>query len=1822
MEFIDNTGHIFSLKSYNEKPIGYEYNENPYIFWIDSNTSKLSINNYYSRPIYALYLLDRNYDIDKELSNDETSPVQISIDIENSNVYKLISSKLFNEYILSGQYTNLNDYIDLGEVDTESSYLKSSLTNKDLFVIKTNESINNNDKLNPAEFEYLLIPIYPIGCAKEEGIWITNIMIHIYDINTNKHEWCPISIGGEYINEYEELVINERNIGINLPKDILKAVYRESLYNDEFNESLFNEKLKEYLINKTIIRHECGNFNSAIASLKWFEYGDKLTISKLLKTDNDLLNQYLLDYFNIKNDIIDVFKTFVSSALISLKLMINKETEELYPFDINEEKRFFGENKPKMLSLLDYYDKIKIGNHDMPIEDDDEKYWYWKPYFDFSFLELGIKLAVLKKYYKQYFLPLHLYIHNASLGYKVYANDIKLTTTSGVSMSEPIISLNAKDREVEFKDIKDYYFSKQIHYIDHNFNEFHIGSNIEEDGREWYEIDDTCVSIPIKFINNENNDGYFNCVLLLLNDNISNKPLLETHFSFYQYDDFKYENLIIYPKKVNLKRADNYWWIGPNDNPINTHVKLTDEDKVFSPCLLKRWWIDNFNTNIDARENSPYIKKLWFINDTLIYDYIDNDDNKPYLIDYGKDEYSETWFIYVNDYDNNLKPINTHKFVTKEDLETYKKLGKKSLYVKEQWYANNTYICDVTDKNKDSIPYIKEQWYVNETYICDKFEDYEPYVKYNIDALSIETNYLQYWVNDDFLLKILVNNKWYEYRFNLKIHNPTIDFGTLRYRYYLNEHNYLLNRITKKESNVHSFIFTDEIDKIRDEYNANFINLNDTKTLDENSYNLYLASLNNYFYDVFNLDGGRSFVKTVDLDNIDNLWQYFESNYNVLSPFSQLNRIDDVNKAISFNSYMHNTELINVNNIDFDIDFYKILKYHLDHNLMYIDGTLLNRDFYQYILYHYEGRNVEVLIHKDMIGTPVEIPYQYFNKDKIIVCAWKDNLYILEECGEHNNSYYINTLYNINNIFVSEGDNEDSYPLLLDSLSLKYDRKEKAYYSYIIDVITGEEKILDVYPIYDKLYSNLDYVYDKYKSQVNLPNLDKYKNSIHLFDIYKQETLNTNILIFHNDIDVYINGLRFIHNKYSYKEDEIYDSLKIFISGNPHEESINTKYLDVYGLHLIEPYIENGRIINVPEEIRAHNHEYALYVKRDYRRYYEPNNEEEYISKIYELENIFEYDTREFSYYIENNPDTMYTFIGNMFFKTLDDYYNDKPYDSYLTDEYKDIKIFREEKTYYFYDLNVRDLDDLSKYYKNKILYKIYFYNADNNQINVSLTDISNISYDHIKLELYYIKRHIVRNRLYLLLDFINEYLEKGFSFEFLDNNVLRMYKDDFSVNIQLIQLSKKYIYTDNIGGHLLSNQNPAYYWFNVDDNSIVTLPSYLNELERFTYNSEEESLSNIISQLDSYKEKYEFNKLHSSVEYIDDTEEARYRYINYLSKDFTGKKGKFKLNLESNFITEFTVRVMLEIYDKNNNKIIKTNLDDEFELSGDEQSVILYIQLDDMSLDNHIDNWIIARLYEIQTVDKKLEYIPEETGDDVVVTKFLNKEYLYGNNKGEFIYNLYDDFFELNFNIYDSYIKDGIGYCELMNSVYEARSDIKLNMYLDYDFYLMHDDQYWYGLYISKQTCNCVRKLNDLIVPEENKIMHLIGKHKDIEDKFTNYVLKYNSSSKEYLINRLEFLSSYGLNQFKDDDIIACYVHNNNRLPINPYISSKWLIKPMSLGMTEDSSFDSNAEMTILSMPKNDNKYQKGYYKATIKYSLDRDIQHQFKDSVTFRVS
>ena len=77
MNFLDRTGHIFSLDSYDQYPIGYEYQENPYIFWFESERGyKLSVDNYYFKPIRIVTRL-----FDKSPDN------KINVKIENSDKF-------------------------------------------------------------------------------------------------------------------------------------------------------------------------------------------------------------------------------------------------------------------------------------------------------------------------------------------------------------------------------------------------------------------------------------------------------------------------------------------------------------------------------------------------------------------------------------------------------------------------------------------------------------------------------------------------------------------------------------------------------------------------------------------------------------------------------------------------------------------------------------------------------------------------------------------------------------------------------------------------------------------------------------------------------------------------------------------------------------------------------------------------------------------------------------------------------------------------------------------------------------------------------------------------------------------------------------------------------------------------------------------------------------------------------------------------------------------------------------------------------------------------------------------------------------------------------------------------------------------------------------------------------------------------------------------------------------------------------------------------------------------------------------------------------
>ena len=84
-----------------------------------------------------------------------------------------------------------------------------------------------------------------------------------------------------------------------------------------------------------------------------------------------------------------------------------------------------------------------------------EKFTYLKPYYDFTFYEMGLKIACLKYYYKKYFLPLHLKIHSASIAHKVYTNDIKFNNEvyKTILSEHPILLGNMK----EYLDLPNYH---------------------------------------------------------------------------------------------------------------------------------------------------------------------------------------------------------------------------------------------------------------------------------------------------------------------------------------------------------------------------------------------------------------------------------------------------------------------------------------------------------------------------------------------------------------------------------------------------------------------------------------------------------------------------------------------------------------------------------------------------------------------------------------------------------------------------------------------------------------------------------------------------------------------------------------------------------------------------------------------------------------------------------------------------------------------------------------------------------------------------------------------------------------------------------------------------------------------------------------------------------------------------------------------------------------------------------------------------------------------------------------------------------------------
>lgn len=655
LHFIDHTGHIFGLTSYASYPIGYEYETTNYIFWVNDEYSlKLSVNNYYVLPIRFI---------------SETVINNLSIKID-SNVFS---------------FGCIDENLEIDEKSLKKE-LKINADTNDLNVI-SGVSAKNTDKI------FNIYTFYVFANAKDEGTWTTNILINISDSNTNI--FCPISIGATFINESEQLVINTRNIGVELPKDICKAVYQESFFNDVFNERLYNEKLKEYLINHMIIKSECGNYNSALASLKWFGWGDNIKLTKMLQTDNQFFEQFIHRDFSTFDNISDAFKHFKQSTYLSLTVNENVETGDNYQLDFSDASGgLFGEGNPKLKSL---FDETVFKTYD---EGDIQ---FLSTFYKYEIHEIMYKLSCVAQMYKKYFLPIHLNTISASVKHRVFANSIKFITSTNTTITEtPVLAIDQSNNiqtNVTFPNTSILYlYNRNLLYMDENFNIFekYTKDFCETSIDKFYSLGSESISVylPILF-ESKTPDAIFDCTFVLSRENVQ---IFESKFAFTNND--KYLGFVIAPKCFSNTFDYTFW----------------DSQFTLDVLCNGKWYKYNFTINIPDLDIEYYKLKYVYDNNTQRQINSINDNS----IDFNADIF-EPGLVQINDinfYEKIYKLINKDKTGKEFNNDfnddflalTFAKLNDGINLNTEQIkisnnekYLNRIYIYDITNAVNHSI---------------------------------------------------------------------------------------------------------------------------------------------------------------------------------------------------------------------------------------------------------------------------------------------------------------------------------------------------------------------------------------------------------------------------------------------------------------------------------------------------------------------------------------------------------------------------------------------------------------------------------------------------------------------------------------------------------------------------------------------------------------------------------------------------------------------------------------------------------------------------------------------------------------------------------------------------------------------------------------------------------------------------------------------------------------------------------------------------------------------------------------------------------------
>lgn len=1890
MEFIDKTGHIFSLNSYSEYPTGYEYEENPYVFWINE-TGKLSINNYYIKPIRIV--LSDNYSF--------TDNTKLSIKLESST-FGLLGSVELNK-LLRRQH-NLFEYFNISEKN-----IKQELTEDDVIVLNNLTDDNNN--------LYSMITFYIVCYSTSASVMLTNILI---DVSENSvHDYCPITVGAEFVDENEMLIINGKNMGISLPKDILRAIYKSSFYNYANDEYLYNSKLKELLLNIMDIKGECGNYKSAINALKWFGWGDKLKLVKLIETDNQFINQYILDSFDITNDFIESYNLFRNTSFIKLFIEGTEETDEINKqnFDID----FWGEGKPIVKDLIN-------SNNYYTYDENDLK--FYKPYYDFLFDELGLKLAALEYYYKKYFLPIHIFIHSCTIEFQCFTNDNKIITAPNKTILTEIPQLTYDIKNnitVEFPNENYVMLTTQTHYLDDNYNEFnkYIVNANEDNNSLYYWVYENCMSIPIKFNQYDSNgeekeEQYYDCNIILEKLEKSTYNYIYSFNFYFDYNEF-----------FTLNISDE------NGNATNNVL------------ISHKLWKVNYNN-----------QKLIMTDEWS--DYMSYSDTKKYILE---NYINKVPFLAE-------KPTFNIKIKTINYLSQIK--ANNFNYIK---YAN----CEIIDDEHKIIFERNFKFVQNKN---DKTSYYKNFVI--VPKLFGKLYDINFWLNNEFNIYLSVNNKWYNYNFNCKVPELQLEIGKLKYKYFLNttindvNNSYFgqqpfidqhgdvslfnqINGLTDNSVSFNRFIWQPNLVKVNNidffdnlleyyknykyniTYNKEDKNINVISCIEGNT-NMDDIQLNDLYY-VITLNNQKFYIHN------DVIREYFLHNNGQYIKLN-LNQLTNENASLDWAIYYDDSNKLNFISVYNESNYPDY--YNLNENEYRGSSGSLNKDEFDNVLITNEdGTTLKFnTVNYNKLETNI---LDTSNNDNFIIVfedeeiVDKKYLYIFFELDNNNCiHFYIKDIYNNNYYLLIEKTIYKNINILLD--------KYKDLYN-----IVNNKKYLNKIHLFDLYKNNQLFLYDKNISQKELAeiyniffnqNYPQYSPKINIDDIY-------DLYLMHDNYQWYVLFIsKYTENNYYNTELDIITDNKLLELNNIIGKAYSIKEINLqilkhvcleYGLSLDDLFIVFNDIELSDSEVDASDDMFDTLIENKlinkifnknigasitsniddsdiiWNDYNNVNAVSQNWIKIHpndiycpicgsneHIELIYNSDTNTYNIVCHNHfilddngiqhnyTETIYTnvnldnssvFIWNsseikykLIYSLSDDIWSeDNPDGNYHLPTYDRLAQYTfsmNNKLYYI--TGQLQSDNTIKYY------------LFNNEVSIYSKqdgyDINDLSYDEDR-DTYVAENVLSSDGELHNFDYING-LDKNISYSIDLNNII-IYTD--SVNsYQEEYINNYYILYD--GTTIYNNE-----WY-----MIITVNPYeidgpveMSDIIKIYKKSDDTELQWIVNpnyNYDAYDYetktgKYIYNRIITvddtniynnvfievSKDIITENSIAYYKlyddtvnkdiYIPIYYSDLWYENIEYYIIKNGNYIL-YTGDIIdtdnLDLYIKYNNNYYKTEyLNENTTLYVPSDSIIKFkdnvpeinIYMDDKGYFFElvfIDGRWTKRLIN-RTLSNEIETISNYSLYDVNTGTYYkedNKNVIFNvkswwdeHDTDNFILKDPIDDTEVN---HDKPQFDGLWYLyyeteEYYNNTVIKRPNWQVLVYIANNltekslnwYYKINGIKYEYtGPVVSYAEINGEKIQLDINATDSVFIdLNSVGlspikvdvtkidetsKHDAYYNIIDNYKLKYVKSDDKFLINRMDYISSNGLNHFNSDDIIVCTVSpkmdKNNveyKTEFKLNFGTKWIFEPMSLKMKNGTTVNSTSEMGIVSIGDSNIKYDKGYYTVKCNYSLDTNTQN-----------